>query len=132
MNVRALADAVTARVGVPQFATYRSELITARPAKGYAVFWFGAGTSHNVSLAAKPARLRWQFRVTCVGYTDDHCLYIAQLVRWLLVGYRPDPDPAAGPINEVDDDPPLIRDDVEGDVRYSVSLRFSLFTRLDV
>ena len=41
MNARALADAVTARVDVPQFTTYRSELITARPAKGYVVFWFG-------------------------------------------------------------------------------------------
>ena len=56
MNPRTLADAVTAQVDVPQFTTYRSELISSRPAKGYVVFWFGAGTAHNVSLAAKP---RW-------------------------------------------------------------------------
>lgn len=128
MNPRALADAVEAQAGTSQaFATFRS-VITSRPATGYIVLWFAAGTSQRGRYTGQAAWLRWQFRVTCVGYSDAHCLFVAEKVRALFVGFRPDPSPAASPLNEVDDDPPLIRDEVEGDVRYSVALRFALHT----
>lgn len=131
MNPRTLANAVHARaLASPHFATYRSELITAKPTKGYVVFWFVAGTSVNSRLAARATDLRWSFRVACVGYTDEHCLFVAEKVREMFVGWRPDPSRAASPLHEVNEDPPLLRDEVEGDVRYSVTLRFALTTPL--
>jgi hypothetical protein len=128
---RVLADLVSARAqAAPQFETYRSDLITERPAKGYVVFFFGAGTTERERYVAWPRCLRWHFRVTCVGYSDEHALYVAETLRALLAGWRADEDRAASPLNEVNDDPPLIRDDVEGDVRWSVTLRFEMYTPL--
>lgn len=128
---RALADLVTARAQTStQFEVFRSGLISARPAKGYIVFWFSAGSSERERYVGRAACLRWQFRVTCVGYTDDHCLFVTQRVRALLDGWRPVEDRASSPINEVPEQPPLIRDDVEGDVRWSIALRFEMYTPL--
>lgn len=129
MNPVAIADAVQARLETSTyFLTYRSDLVLKRPAKGYVVFMPSAGVAYTDRYSGSSRALRWQCRVLCVGYTDGHAVNVAMAARDLLQDWRPDPDRAASPLRDDGDDPPLLRAEVEGDVRWSITLRYLLTT----
>lgn len=127
MDHRALADAVIARAEPsPHFLTYRQGEVEAKPIKGYVVFYFGLGAVFGGRLSGTADRLRWGFRPKCVGYTEDQCLFVAGKVRSLFLNWRP--DPASGWFMEVEDDPPVLADAVEGDERFSILPAYRLTT----
>lgn len=130
MTPRDLAAAVTTRARTStHFLTYRPGEVVDRPAKGYVVLYFGGGAPFPDRQASGANRLRWTFRAKCVGYTDDQCLLVADKVRDLLLHWSPDPGPSADWLTEVDDDPPLLRDDsVSSDLRYSITPVYTLTT----
>lgn len=129
MDPRSLAAAVFTRAEAsPHFLAYRQGEVETRPAKGYAVFYFGVGSTFGDRHSSGATRLRWGFRAKCVGYTADQCLYVAVKVRGLYLNWSPDTTPAASWLTEVEDDPPLLSDAVEGDVRYSITPAYTLTT----
>lgn len=129
MDPRALAAAVVAKAQTsPQFLTFRMGEVESRPAKGYAVLYFNPGSPFGDRHSGGANRLRWSFRAKCVGYSDDQCLFVAGKVRDLFLCWPPDPGSSAGWLTEVEDDPPLIPDTLEGDTRYSTTLTFTLTT----
>jgi hypothetical protein len=128
LTPRSLADAVEARSRTASsFLTYRG-LIASRPDKGYASLLFSAGRLYVDRLDGVQSQLGWSFRAVCVGYSDGQCLFVVEKIRALFVGWRP--DGGVGPrFVEADDDPPLLKDDsVPEDVRYSLTLRYTLTT----
>lgn len=74
---------------------------------------------------------RFTLRAVCVGlYKPSNCLRVVNLVSALFCNWSPVPDEDTSWLEEMDDDPPLLRDDsVPGDVRYSLTLRYTLTTR---
>jgi hypothetical protein len=127
---RTLASAVMTRAtAAPDFLAYNTPP-TARPAKGYVVHYFGAGSAYAEDITARQSGLRWTFRAVCVGFTPDQCLLVAVRYRARFLNWRPTNAAADGWLVEAEDDPPLIPDtSVEGDTRYSITLRFILNTR---
>ncbi len=129
MKPRALAAAVTARCQSSTFLTYGQGQVEDRPVKGYTVLYYGSGAPFGDRHSGGANRLRWTVRAKCVGYTVDQLLFVAEQVRSRLLGWSPDPDLSAGWLAEVDDDPPVLPDDsVAGDVRYSLTLTYTLTT----
>lgn len=130
MDARTLANLVEARAKTaPGFLTFRG-YVDSRPSKGYVSLYFGGGINYRDTLAQSATELRWSFRALCVGYDDDQCLYVLGKVRGLFEGWRPTDDRFASPFTEAPDDPPLLKDDrVSGDVRYSITPRFTINTR---
>lgn len=129
-DARTLANSVTTRAQTaPDFLAYRG-FPKATPGKGYAVLLFGAGTPQSPNVAQSVTDLRWSFRAICVGFTDDQCLFVAARFRARFNHWRPTSDRADGWLSEAPDDAPLILDtSVEGDPRYSITLRYILTTR---
>lgn len=125
---RALADQVEARSRTAtSFLTYRG-LIATKPEKGYVSLLFSGGRLYSDRLDGVQSSLGWSFRAICVGYSDSQCLYVAEKFRDLFVGWRP--SGGVGPrFTEAGDDAPVIRDDsISEDVRYSLTLRYTLNT----
>lgn len=125
-----LADLVTTRlVGQPGYGVHRGVVLTT-PLAAYVVLYFGGGAPTGARLDGQARRLRWSFRAVCAGRSDAQALETVDRVRARLAGWRPLPDqPSAGRLVEADLDAPLIRDDsVPNDVRYSVTLTFTLYT----
>lgn len=127
---RTLANTVATRAETaPDFLAYRG-FPKNTPGKGYAVLLFGVGTTQADNVAQAVTGLRWTFRAICVGFTDDQCLFVAQRFRARFQHWRPTSDLRDGWLTEAADDPPLIPDtSVEGDPRYSITLRYILTTR---
>jgi hypothetical protein len=127
---RELADAVVARAATSAyFLTYRQGQVATKPAKGYVILTFGVGAARSAgNIPGSANQLRWGFTVRSVGYTDDQCLFVAWRFRDLFLNWRPDSSSASGWFTEEDDDPPIIPDNVEGDIRYALSTRYNLTT----
>lgn len=126
-TARQLADLVEARSKTAtEYLTFRG-LISSKPAKGYAALLFGAGSPYGDRLVATSNAFRWSFRAVCVGYSDAQCLYVAEKVDAKFVDWRPN---GVGPwFTRTPDDPPVIKDDsVAEDVRYSLTLRYTITT----
>lgn len=126
-SARSLADLVEARSRTSSsFLTYRG-LISERPSKGYASLLFGAGSPQGDRLVGTATAFGWSFRAVCVGYSDAQCLYVAEKFDALFVNWRP---LGSGPwFTRTPDDPPVLKDDsVSEDVRYSLTLRFTITT----
>lgn len=126
-TARSLADLVEARSRTATtFETYRG-LISQKPAKGYVSLLFGAGSPFGDRLAGTVNALTYSFRAVAVGYSDGQCLYVAEKFDALFLNWRP---LGTGPwFSRTPDDPPVIRDDsVAEDVRYSLTLRYTLTT----
>jgi hypothetical protein len=126
-SARSLADLVEGRSRTAsEFLTYRG-LIAERPAKGYASLLFGAGSPFGDRLTGTANAFSWSFRAVCVGYSDAQCLYVAEKFDALFVNWRP---LGSGPwFTRTPDDPPVLKDDsVAEDVRYSLTLRYTITT----
>jgi hypothetical protein len=125
-TARSLADLVEARSRTAtSFLTYRG-VIPTRPEKGYAALMFGAGSPYGDRLVASTNSLAWSFRAMCVGYSDGQCLFVAEKFDALILNWRPD---GGAWFSRTPDDPPVIKDDsVAEDVRYSLTLRYTLTT----
>lgn len=125
-SARSLADLVEARSNTAtSFLTYRG-VIPARPSKGYVSLLFGAGSPFGDRLAGNVNSLAWSFRVMCVGYSDGQCLFVAEKFDALFLNWRP---LSGSWFSRTPDDPPVIKDDsVAEDVRYSLTLRYTLTT----
>jgi hypothetical protein len=104
-----------------------------RPSRNYAVLYFTPGSvPASNRQGGSQGELRWSFRVVCVGLgSDDYCLYVARLVRALFKNWSPVTDESfTSWLQEQDDDAPLIKDDSDpNDIRYSITLRYTLTTR---
>jgi hypothetical protein len=127
-TVRQLADLVEARSSTAtEYLTFRG-LIPAKPAKGYAALFLNGGSRFGDRLAGSINALGWSFRVMCVGYDSNQCLYVAEKFDAKFSGWRP--LAANGPwFTQTPDDPPVIRDDsVVEDIRYSLTLRYTIPT----
>jgi hypothetical protein len=127
-TARSLADLVEARCRTSSsFLTYRGS-IPAKPEKNYAVLMFGAGSPVGDRLAGSVNALAWSFRAMCVGYTDGQCLYVVEKLDALFIGWRPLASNGSW-FSRTPDDPPVLKDDsVLGDVRYSLTARYTLTT----
>jgi hypothetical protein len=127
---RTLASAVMTRAtAAPDFIAYDAAP-TGRPAKGYVVHYFGAGSPYSEDITQRQSGLRWTFRAICVGFNPGQCLFVASRYRARFLNWRPTENPGDGWLVEAQDDPPLITDSsVEGDTRSSITLRYILNTR---
>lgn len=122
-----LSDAVVGRLtGLPQFAVYDAT-VPDNPAQAYAVVYPSGGATLNRGYTQQPRDLRWQCYVICVGQNRSQTVNTADLVRSRLVGWRPvAPGP---PLNEVPVNAQVVAEPVlAGDVRYSLTLLFSITT----
>jgi hypothetical protein len=127
LTARSLADLVEARSRTAtSFLTYRG-VIPTKPDKGYAALMFGGGSPFGDRLVNTTNSLTWSFRVMCVGYSDAQCLFVAEKFDALFLNWRPTD---RGPwFSRTPDDPPVIKDDsVAEDVRFSITLRYTLTT----
>ena len=127
---RVLSQAVMARAKeAPDFLAYDKQP-DSRPAKGYVVHYFGAGSVFPEDITARQSGLSWQWRAVCVGFTPDQCLLVAIRYRARFLNWCPTNNPGDGWVVEAPDDPPLITDtSVEGDPRSSITLRYIVNTR---
>lgn len=126
-TARSLADLVEARSRTSStFLTYRG-VIPDKPTKGYVSLLFGAGSPFGDRLVSSTNSLAWSFRAMCIGYSDGQCLYVAEKFDALFLDWRP---LGGGPwFSRTPDDPPVIKDDsVASDVRYSITLRYTIST----
>jgi hypothetical protein len=125
-SARSLADLVEAKSSTAtSFLTFRG-LISERPAKGYAALLFGAGSPTGDRMAGTVNSLAWSFRAVCVGYSDAQCLFVAEKFDGLFLNWRP---VGGSWFSRTPDDPPVIKDDsVAEDVRFSITLRYTLTT----
>lgn len=129
---RTLANLCEARAKTdPRFDTFRGNG-PENPVRNYAVLYFPSGSVlPSDRQSGAQSRLGWSFRAVCVGLgSDDHCLYVVNLLRPLFQGWSPVSDGGATSwLEEGNDDPPLLRSEVSpGDVRFSNTLRYTLTT----
>lgn len=99
--------------------------------RNYIVLHFPAGDAFRTRNGGGQSDLRWSFRVVCVGLDGDARLWVVQLVRALFRNWHPVPaEEFTSWLEEENDEAPPIRDDtVPGDIRYSLTLRYTLTTR---
>lgn len=128
MNVLTLSDNTLSRLQGMTFPTiFDSKVVEPAPAAGYGVFYPGAGSIERGRLASVGDHLRWTCSVVCAGRSRQQVANIVDAVRDRLIGWAP--DPAGDPIVEIPLDAPLIRDDsVTSDIRFSITLQFTLGT----
>ena len=103
-----------------------------QPARNYVVLHFPAGDAFGTRLGGGQESLGWGFRAVCVGLrTDDNCLFVVQLMRSLFRNWSPAPsEDFTSWLSEESDGAPLIKDDeIPSDLRYSLTLRYTLTTR---
>lgn len=122
-----LADLVEDRTPGPGYTVYRGG-VPDKPPGAYAVLYFGAGSTYTTRLGGTPDDLRWTFRVVCAGFSERQAINTTDLIRARLTGWRPFGD--NGPmLTELEDDPSLLPSEgVPGDVRYSMTLTYRLYT----
>jgi hypothetical protein len=101
----------------------------AGPDPSYAVFYGGAGVPRSDRQSDLGSRLDWGCYIVCAGRNRQQALNVADKVRTRLTGHKPDSSTTAEPLTEVSIGADLIRDDSDpADVRFSITLRFTLST----
>lgn len=103
-----------------------------KPTRNYVVIHFDGGTPlFPTRLSGGQSDLGWGFRIVCVGlHASANCLYVAKLVRSLFLNWYPVPSEGFTSwfIEENDGSSVLPEDEIPGDLRYSLSLRYTLTT----
>lgn len=103
-----------------------------KPTRNYAVFHPSGGDPFQTRHGSGQDSLGWGFYVVCVGlHSPVNCLYVVTLVRSLFLNWTPVPsEEFTSWFEEASDDiPPNKEDEIQGDLRYSLSLRYTLTTR---
>lgn len=128
-TVSLLAGNVLARLNtLPNVSVYDSK-VPSTPGGLYVVFYGNSGHSVSTSMAGTSDSLTWTFYVIVAGTLPAQVRSGVDRVRTALTGFRLDAAAWAGPLNEVDLQAPMLRDDsVENDVRFSQTLYFRLST----
>lgn len=103
-----------------------------KPTRNYTVLYFDAGSPFSTRNSGGQTDLGWGFRAVCVGlYAPANCLFVVKHLRSLFKNWSPVPsEEFTSWFTEENDGAPLIRDDeIPGDLRYSLTLRYTLTTR---
>lgn len=105
-------------------------VVPATPPGAYVVGYPTAGVARPDRLVGRHSRVQFDIRLVCVGRSPAQCLNTVQIVRDLLLDWRPDPAAVvADRLAEVDNAASLIADETNLiDVRYSYTLQFRLHT----
>jgi hypothetical protein len=92
----------------------------------YAVFYPESGAADTTRHGGSFDSLRWGCYLICAGRTRTQVLTAVDLTRACLLGFSPDPSPAAESLQEVDLGATMQRDPSGG--LFSLTLRYTLTT----
>jgi len=129
MSIRTLTDLVKTRLSGDWWQVYTGE-VPSDPPSGYVTIYPSPGNATSENLADSQNRLRWTVRLVCSGYGSEQAMDVADATRNLMTRWQPYPnDPSASRFREVDEDAPLLPDrTVPGDIRFSLTLVYRLYT----
>ena len=92
----------------------------------YVVFYPESGGAYSDRQGGSFGVLGWGCYLICVGRTRTQVLATVDLTRGCLLGFRPDPSPAADGLAEVETGSTMQRDPSGG--LFSLTLRYTLTT----
>lgn len=130
MNLVTLLERVETRLSAMVNTPILDELEGAGPELWqYVVLWPDGGDPSSSTLDQRVELLDWGLMIMCVGRSRHACLDAAQQVREALTGWDPAPESiTTGCFYEEPTRPPMNRQSVEGDSRYSITPTYRLIT----
>ena len=130
MNLITLLERVESRMGSLANTPILDDLDGAGPEIWqYVVMWPDGGNPSSSALDQRVDLLEWGLTIMCVGRSRAACLDAVQQVRSALIGWDPAPESAAsGCFYEEETRPPMNKQSVEGDTRFSITCTYRLIT----
>lgn len=87
------------------------------------------GTAVRQRMTGGAQSIAWNERIVVSGPTTTAVLAGVMIIRGLLTDWRPDPNPASSPLNEVDNGGQLLTDASEdvANPSYSITIQFRMY-----